>query len=144
MAFIDPTLRLEGLEPYEEKGMPAYKVTRDLLRRTIEGLSRDPELGFDALLDLTVVEFSDHLEGVYHLFRFDDGAEIAIAAEIPIDDLWLPTISDIMPAANIMESEAWEFFGVDYKGHPGLRHLLLPDDFIGFPLRKSYKNHTRD
>lgn len=144
MAFVNPEERIEGLTPYIEAGMPAYKVDREALVTTLRALSADPELSFSALLDLTLVEYPDRIEGVYHLMRFDDMQEIAIASEAPLDDLWLPSVVEVFQAAEIMECEAWEFFGLDYKEHPGLRRILLPDDFVGFPLRKDYVSHTRD
>lgn len=54
------------------------------------------------------------------------------------DDMTVATWSDIYPGADWHEREAWEMFGIDFAGHPGLRHLYLPGEFEGHPLRKTF------
>ena len=59
-------------------------------------------------------------------------------ADLPDGDLNTPSWVPTYPGANWHEREAWEMFGIDFSGHPGLRHLYLPGDFEGNPLRKDY------
>ena len=66
------------------------------------------------------------------------GRSVIVKADLPADDLragsWVP----VYPGADWHEREAWEMFGIDFDGHPGLRHIYLPGEFEGHPLRKDY------
>ena len=59
-------------------------------------------------------------------------------ADLPDDDLRAPSLVAVYPGADWHEREAWEMFGIDFDGHPGLRHIYLPGAFEGNPLRKDY------
>ena len=63
---------------------------------------------------------------------------VTLKADLPDDDLAIETWIDIYPGANWHEREAWEMFGVTFVGHPDLRHIYLPGEFEGHPLRKDY------
>ena len=66
------------------------------------------------------------------------GRSIIAKADLPADDLRAPSWVPVYPGANWHEREAWEMFGIDFDGHPGLRHIYLPGAFEGHPLRKDY------
>ena len=59
-------------------------------------------------------------------------------ADLPDDDLTAPSWVPVYPGADWHEREAWEMFGIGFDGHPGLRHIYLPGEFEGNPLRKDY------
>lgn len=63
---------------------------------------------------------------------------LILKTDVPDDTLTVPSWSRTYGGANWHERETWEMFGIDFEGHPGLRHLYLPSDFEGFPLRKDY------
>jgi NADH-quinone oxidoreductase subunit C len=63
---------------------------------------------------------------------------ITIKADVPEDSLTVPTWVGTYSGANWHEREAWEMFGISFEGHPGLRHIYLPGEFEGNPLRKDY------
>jgi NADH-quinone oxidoreductase subunit C len=54
------------------------------------------------------------------------------------DAAQVQTVSDVWPAANWLEREVWDLFGIVFEGHPDPRRLLMPEDWDGFPLRKDY------
>ena len=66
------------------------------------------------------------------------GRSIIAKADLPADDLRAPSWVPVYPGADWHEREAWEMFGIDFDGHPGLRHIYLPGAFEGHPLRKDY------
>ena len=66
------------------------------------------------------------------------GRSVITKADLPTDDLRAPSWVGVYPGANWHEREAWEMFGIGFDGHPGLRHIYLPGEFEGHPLRKDY------
>ena len=66
------------------------------------------------------------------------GRSLIAKADLPAEDLRAPSWVPVYPGANWHEREAWEMFGITFDGHPGLRHIYLPGEFEGHPLRKDY------
>lgn len=128
-----------------KEGTPnVFRVERDHFVRAIEMLKEDPDLAFTALLDVTAVEYPEEMCGVYFLMNLNDMQCIHLEVPFSKDSLHLPTISHLFSAANVLERETYDFFGIIYDNHPDLRRVLCPDDFVGHPLRKDYVSHTRD
>jgi NADH-quinone oxidoreductase subunit C len=65
--------------------------------------------------------------------------EIAIRLRVPRDQASAPSVADVWPAAEWHEREVFDMFGVTFEGHPDLRRILCPDDWVGYPLRKDYE-----
>ncbi len=63
---------------------------------------------------------------------------VVLKADLPDDDLRIASLVPLFPGANWHERECWEMFGISFDGHPGLRHLYLPGEFEGHPLRKDF------
>jgi NADH-quinone oxidoreductase subunit C len=63
---------------------------------------------------------------------------VTLKTDVPTDDLSAPTWSHVYAGADWHESETWEMFGIGFDGHAGLRHMYLPGDFEGHPLRKDF------
>ena len=66
------------------------------------------------------------------------GRSVIAKSDLPTDDLRAPSWVSVYPGADWHEREAWEMFGITFDGHPGLRHIYLPGEFEGHPLRKDY------
>ena len=66
------------------------------------------------------------------------GRSVIAKADLPTEDLRAPSWVPVYPGANWHEREAWEMFGITFDSHPGLRHIYLPGEFEGHPLRKDY------
>lgn len=77
-------------------------------------------------------------EVVCHLISPERGIELTLKTAVSKDDPKLPTITDVFKGANWHERECHEMFGIVFEGHPNLSKLYLPEEFEGFPLRKSY------
>jgi len=103
-------------------------------------LRDEPELAFDCLSNLSAVDRKgeDTIEVYYHLFSYKHRHRIALRAATPRPDPVLPTVSHIWPIANWLEREAFDLLGVRFAGHPDLRRLLMPEDWVGHPLRKDF------
>jgi len=81
---------------------------------------------------------------VYHLLSFDPPARLRLKVGLKGKDPVTQTVTDIWPSANWYERETYEMFGIRFEGHPGLRRLILPHDWEGFPLRKSHPGRATE
>lgn len=100
----------------------------------------DAMLAMDCLSNLTGVDGPpDHLEVVYHLFSYGKRHSLTLKVRVPRSDPKVPTVEKIYPTANWQEREAFDLIGTVFEGNSDLRRIMLPDDWIGHPLRKDYK-----
>jgi NADH-quinone oxidoreductase subunit C len=113
-------------------------VPRERLRDVAGRLKELPELAYTTCNWVAGVDYVTHLESVYHLYSWATNSYLELHVQIPRDDAVCDTVCDLFPAANWHERESWDMLGIQYKGHPDLRRILLKDDFIGHPLRKDY------
>ena len=100
-----------------------------------------PELRFAFLAELTAVDYhprEPRFEIVCILVSLEHRHRLRIKVRVPGDDARMRTVSDVWPAANWLEREVWDLFGIVFEGHPDPRRLLMPEDWEGFPLRKDY------
>ncbi len=119
---------------------PYIVVRPELIREIAEFISADPEMKFDYLMSLSGVDFNDgNLGVVYHLYSMEKRHRIVIKAKVPKDNPELPSVEPVWKTANWHEREAFDLFGINFKDHPDMRRILLPDDWEGYPLRKDYK-----
>jgi NADH-quinone oxidoreductase subunit C/D len=118
------------------------------LPAVLRHLKQDIEQPYTMLHDLTVIDerTRQHRRGqppgdftaVYQLLSFERNADIRLKVALPEDQPILPSITGLWPAADWYEREAWDMFGVEFKGHPHLRRLLMPPTWQGHPLRKDH------
>ncbi len=124
----------------DRKGDPFVMVPAAKIAEILNFGKEDPQLAFDCLSNLTGVDAPpDHLEVVYHLFSYSKRHSLTVKLRIPKASPHLPSVEKIYPTANWQEREAYDLMGMVFDGHPDLRRIMLPDDWIGHPLRKDYK-----
>jgi len=102
----------------------------------------DAELAFDILADLTATDPDAEDENLWlnlHLLSLGHGHRLAVKAMVPKSDPVLPSMVDAHMAAHYHERECAEMFGITFEGNPDPRNMLLPDDWVGHPLRKDYE-----
>jgi NADH-quinone oxidoreductase subunit C len=102
-------------------------------------LRDDPELAFTMLSWLGGVDLlprEPRFEVVYHLLSIPHTTRLALKVEIHESDPRVPTVCGVWPTANWHERETYDFYGIVFDGHPDLTRILLPDDWVGWPLRK--------
>jgi NADH-quinone oxidoreductase subunit C len=119
---------------------PVVAVQAPLVAEVCRFLRDEPELGFDCLSNLTGVDrkADDRIELWYHLFSYRHRHQIALVASTPRPDPVAPTLSQVYPIANWLERECFDLLGVGFTEHPDLRRLLMPEDWVGHPLRKDF------
>jgi NADH-quinone oxidoreductase subunit C len=107
--------------------------------REISRYCRDEEK-FDMLVDLTAVDWPKRerrFDVVLNLYSFAKNERLRLKAHAGETEL-APSVCEIWPAANWMERECYDMFGIGFEGHPNLTRILLPDEWQGHPLRKDY------
>ena len=127
-----------ALELAPSPGDEVLVVPRDDLLRVMEAACNDDRLAFDFLRCVSGVDWLTELEVVYHLWSYKYGHGVAIKVRFPQEDPHVPTVSHIWAAANWLERETHEMFGIVFDGHPDLRPLLLEEGLGYYPLRKTH------
>ena len=104
-------------------------------------LKRTPGLELDHCNDVTGLDWPKRnvIEVVYHLFSYGHRHGIVLKVEADRAKPVVPSVCGVWKAANWLERECFDMFGVVFTGHPDLRRVLLPDDWQGWPLRKDYQ-----
>lgn len=126
-------------EPY---GMLTFTAPKDLNIKVMQFLFEDEELKFRFLTDLQAVHYPDRkgeeLAVVYHMHNMVDNVRIRfkVFADITKPDVF--TATAVFAGANWMERETYDFFGVNFVGHPNLIRVLNVDEMDYFPLRKEF------
>lgn len=123
-------------------GMLCFEVQKEQNLKLLQFLHDEPELGFTFLTDLCGVNYPDdkgrELAVVYHLHNLVSNIRIRFKVFTAIDEPNIYTASKLFAAADWMERETFDFYGVNFIGHPNLKRILNVDEMDYFPLRKEY------
>ena len=126
--------------------MPTISVALAALPEVARTLRDAPELRFVVLLDVVPVDFlprEPRYEVSYLLLSpgvagyGDTPKRLRVKVRVPADTP-VPTVSGVWTAANWAEREAYDFYGIQFEGHPDLRRILMPEDWEGHPMRRDY------
>jgi NADH-quinone oxidoreductase subunit C len=107
-------------------------------------LAGDPTQQYTFLADLTAVDWREReprYDVVYHLLSLQTRAVLRLKVRVGDEDapdLEVPTVTTIWPAADAFEREVFDLFGIRFTGHPNMTRILMPSDWVGYPLRKDY------
>lgn len=136
----------EGRLPAPAKEEPAHAgdsfifVPAGKLVEICEFLKNDDSAYFDCLSDLTAIDRKESFEVVYHLFSYRHKHATVLKVKLNHEDQpHCPTVEGVWPVANWLEREVFDLFGIIFDGHSDLRRIMMPEDWIGHPLRKDYK-----
>ena len=146
-----------SIDAIDSGDMPSIVVDREHLIETCGALRDHPSLQFALLVDVTAVDRlpeSPRYELVYHLACLGEhyptaGARpiapgrLRVKVRLPAEDPRAPTVTTVYPGASWPEREVYDLFGISFDGHPDLRRILMPDDWVGSPLRKDYPVQIR-
>ena len=123
-------------------------LKKEKIAEIIRHLYDNPETKFQYLTSLGGVHFPDlkQIAVVYQLHNLVTNQRLRLKIYLPVEDPVTETITPIFPGANWMERETYDFYGVNFKGHPDLRRILNVDEMIIFPMRKEYplEDQTRE
>lgn len=141
--FLEAKFPSTVLNSAETYNMLTVEVARENVIPLLKSLKDDKEVAMDFLTDLCGVHYPENtgkeLGVVYHVHSFTKNIRLRIKTFFSIDDAKIPTATDVYSAANWMERETYDFFGIIFEGHPDLRRILNVDEMDYFPLRKEYR-----
>ena len=137
-------IQFSGMLPaisFEEGGeWLNVQVSPEEFREFATRLRSTKGLEFDYLFCLTCVDWKTHFTMVYHLSSTIHRHHVVIKVKIDRINPEIETVSDIWRTAEMLEREVYDLFGVQFLNHPDLRRLIMPDDWVGWPLRKDYED----
>ena len=126
-------------EPY---GMLTFEAPKEMNLKVLNFLFDDDELKFRFLTDLQAVHYPDmkgrELVVVYHLHNLADNIRIRLKVFTDINSPDVYTATGLFSGANWMERETYDFYGINFVGHPNLKRILNVDEMDYFPMRKEY------
>ncbi len=124
------------------RGTPSVNITEPTAALIeICQFLKSPDGGaYTFLTDETAVDYpkrEKRFDLVYHLYSFEKNNRLRLRVQLAAGEK-APSVTGVWPTANWMEREIYDMFGVEFTGHPDLKRLLLPDEWVGHPLRKDY------
>ena len=126
-------------EPY---GLLTVTTTRERIHDIIAGMQQEQELKFHFLTTLCGINYPENegreLGVIYHLHSLTQNIRLRLKIFFPLADPTVPTISNLYAAANWLERETFDFYGVIFTGHPNLVRILNVEDMDYHPMRKQY------
>jgi NADH-quinone oxidoreductase subunit C len=153
---------LHGVPVSYSRGQKVLYPPLDQLLATVTALHED---GYLMCVDVTAVDFltfgrrtaaegdvvltertvpggqsPERFEVVYGLLSHRDRARVRLRVQVPADDPVVPSLFALHPGTEAMEREVFDMFGISFSGHPDLTRILMPEDWIGHPLRKDYSS----
>lgn len=96
-------------------------------------------VGFDMLTCVTAVDMVDHIQSIYHFRSLANNWLLQVRVRLEGEKPAVDSLVSLYPSANWLEREQYDLLGVVYRGHPDLRRILLEDEFVGYPLLKSFR-----
>lgn len=141
-----------GCVAAESFGQTVLHPTREQYVDVVKALADD---GYSVVIDLCGVDYLHHMhralpegvaperfEVVVNLLDITHRRRIRLRVQVPESDPTLPTLFDIHPGTEAFERETYDMFGVTFTDHPDMTRILMPEDWIGHPLRKDYEVGT--
>ena len=121
----------------------SFEVPADKISAVMLFLKNDEILRFNFLTDLCAIHYPDNALSrqfvmVYHMHNWYENVRIKIKAALDGDNPEIKSVSNIFLCANWMERETYDFYGINFIGHPQLKRILNMDEMVSFPMRKEF------
>jgi NADH-quinone oxidoreductase subunit C len=120
--------------------MPSLNVAKEHLVAMCQFLKSSDGGAYTLLTDETAVDYpkrEKRFDIIYHLYSFQQNDRLRLRVQVGEGEK-VPSVTGVWPTANWLEREIYDMFGVEYDGHPDLKRILMPDGWVGHPLRKDY------
>ncbi|RAP29654.1 NADH-ubiquinone oxidoreductase chain C [Brevibacillus laterosporus] len=144
--FVQIITERFGKESIEEsyinalsKEVPTMTIKNQLWHDVAVFLKQDPSLQFDYLSNLHGVDYEDRMEVYYHLYSYAHHQSLAIKVKTTREASSVASVVDVWRGADWNERETYDLLGIQFLGHPNLVRIMMPDEWVGHPLRKDYE-----
>lgn len=127
--------------PAEPYGLLTFETSAAAIAEVLQFLKEDKELAFNYLTDITGIHYPEQelaLGVVYHIHSLTNNIRVRVKVFLSAEKPQIPTATTLWEGANWMERETYDFFGIEFTGHPNLVRILNVDDMTVFPMRKEY------
>ncbi|PEM59052.1 NADH-quinone oxidoreductase subunit C [Bacillus wiedmannii] len=121
------------------KDVPTLVAEPSKYYEVMELLRFHEGLAFDYMSELHATDFVTHMEVYVHLFSYGKKQSVAVKVKLDREEPQVESVTALWKGADWPEREAYDLLGIVFKGHPNLSRILMPDDWIGYPLRKDYE-----
>jgi len=124
-----------------DQDVPIIEVKKEFLLEFCRFLHDDPRLDFDYLSFLTALDYPQREQRfvvVYQLYSVKLGHSLRLKVPLREEGAEVASVTPVWEAANLLEREVFDMFGIVFTSHPDLRRIYMPDDWEGYPLRKDY------
>jgi NADH-quinone oxidoreductase subunit C len=150
MALSNETIQNTLIEKFGDQvlnfstasGILSFESPKEINLKVLQYLYEESSLGFTFLTDLCGVNYPDNIGAelvvVYHLHNFTENIRLRYSVSTSVNETAVFTVSKLFESANWMERETYDFFGINFVGHPNLKRILNVDEMDYFPLRKEY------
>lgn len=121
----------------------SFEATPEAIHEVIRTLKVDEEFNFHFLTDLCGIHYPDNdsthqYAVVYHMHNWIENVRIRVTTYLAGENPEVNTITDLFLTSNWMERETWDFYGINFKGHPQLKRILNMDEMVSHPMRKEF------
>jgi NADH-quinone oxidoreductase subunit C len=136
----------EIIETGSQHGNEWARIRRESWAAVARFLRDDAVTAMEMMTDLTCVDrfgYEPRFDVVMHLYSVSKKHRVRLYGGVPEEDPTIETVVPIWPGVNWFEREAFDLYGVRFRGHPDLRRILMYPEFVGHPLRKDYPKEKR-
>jgi len=128
----------EKIGEFKDGAQPSIEINKEIIKELAKFLKEDNRFLFDHLVYITAIDEKTSMKVLWCLFSYTYKQYLVLKTGVDRENPEVDSVSDIWATAEWHERETYDFFGINFKGHPDLRRILLPDDWEGYPLRKDY------
>lgn len=126
------------------KDVPTLVVKADTYYKVAQFLKHNEQLAFDYLSNMHGSDFETHFEVYNHFYSYKNRQSVALRVKIDREKAEIDSLTSLWEGINWPERETYDLLGITFTGHPNMTRILLPDDWVGYPLRKDYKPHDEE
>lgn len=126
----------------EEAAEPIVMVNADSILDVMKTLRDD--YNFDMLSAVTAIDYPENFQVAYDLASRTDYKEVMVKVLLDREKPEVESMTQLWPEIDFQEREEYDLMGITFLHHPNLTRIMMPDDFVGHPLRKDFKQAARD